>query len=216
MLTLDLLFAVLQGLPASFLDQLDPAWQDFCRRLEFALQRHTDPLEALKEALQKASQREIRYLGRALAKAESVMSLPGLSARQKQALIVLRYEHAASLSRLHKLLNWDRSNTYRCLAALIKKGYVAKFQGESGPGYYAIERNLDNNTKSLAFKFIHYYLWELMAETPPPWVTENERMTTMTTLTTMTTPTTLTTRQEPAAHSEILDLKLQPVSNASG
>src|SRR3990172_2203912 len=110
MLTLEMLFAVLQGLPASFLTQLDSSWQTFCGRLEFALRRHTDPLEALKNALLGASQQEIRYLGRALAMAESVMGLPGLSARQKQVLIVLRYEHAASLSRLHKLLNWDRSN----------------------------------------------------------------------------------------------------------
>ncbi len=139
------------------------------------------------------------------------MRLVDLSARQKQALIVLRYEHAVSLSHLYKLLNWDRSNTYRCLAALMKKGYIGKFLGDKGPSYFAIDRQLDNTTKSMTFKLIQYYLRELMAETPPPFAPKNERMTTVTTPTTMTTSTTLTTRQILTADAETLDSRLQPV-----
>lgn len=206
MLTLETLFAVLQGLPSSFLTGLDPSWQAFCCRLEFAVHYYQDPREALKQVLREATPREIRLLIKALSKAESVMCLPDLSARQKQALIVLRYENCLTLSRLYKLLNWDRSNTYRCLLVLMKKGYVGKFQGDMGPAYFAINRALDGAFKASAFGFIHDYLRQLLAESPfiPP---TPEGMTTMTTRTTLTTPT---TRQPLAAGPAIFDLRSQP------
>ncbi len=194
MLTLDALFAVLQGLPASHFAHLHHAWQLFCSRLQFALYRTDDPLAALKEALRKATSGEIRLISRAVAETEFVMQLSDLSVRQKQALIALRYENSSSLSRLFKILNWDRSNTYRCLAVLMKKGYVGKFYGDKGPCYYSIERRLQTSTKSAAFKVILDYLRELDASgLPQELYSMGGMMTTMTTRTTPTMPTTPTT-----------------------
>jgi hypothetical protein len=91
MLTLDMLFAVLQGLPGSALTHLREPWQLFCDRIHFAFHRTIDPLEALKMALDKASTAEIRLISEAVTEAQGVLELPDLSPRQIQALTALRY-----------------------------------------------------------------------------------------------------------------------------
>jgi hypothetical protein len=85
----------------------------------------------------------------------------------------------------------DRSNTYRCLAILLKKGYVGKFYGDKGPAYFAIQRRLKTSMKSAAFKVILDYLDELDASGRPQELFSLGEV--MTTMTTRTTPTTLTT-----------------------
>lgn len=194
MLTLDALFAILQGLPASHFAYLHRAWQLFCSRLQFALHDADNPLEALKTALRQATSGEIRLIARAVDETEFVMQYTDLSARQKQALIALRYESSATLSHLYKILNMDRSNTYRCLAILMKKGYVGRFYGDKGPAYFAIQRRLKPSSKSAAFQVILDYLRDLDASGRPQEIYSlGEITTTMTTRTTPTTPTTLTT-----------------------
>ncbi|MCL5428333.1 MAG: hypothetical protein M1347_00830 [Chloroflexi bacterium] len=213
MLTLDLLFAVLRGLPGSALTHLREPWRYFCDRIRFAFHRTRDPLEALKMALERAGSAGIRLLGRAVAEAQTVLELPDLSTRQKQALTALRYSRTATLSQLYKILNQDRSNTYRCLAALVKKGYVGKFYNDEGPSYFAIERKLDNSVKAAAFRLILDYFGE--APVAPLQPIPVGGMTTSTTPTTVTTPTTLTTRQVLTADSQLLGSRLQPVPNDS-
>jgi hypothetical protein len=138
MLTLDVLFAVLQGLPGYALTHLREPWQFFCDRIRFAFHRTNEPLKALKSALDQASPAELRLISGAVEEARAVMGLSDLSPRQRQALAALRYARTATLSQLYKVLNWDRSNTYRCLAALMKKGYVGKVYADQGPTYFAI------------------------------------------------------------------------------
>ena len=197
MLTLDLLFAVLQGLPGYALTHLREPWRLFCDRIHYAFHRSSDPLAALRMALETATSAEIRLLGQAVEEAQTVLEIPDLSSRQKQALTALRYSGTATLSQLYKILNWDRSNTYRCLAALMKKGYVGKFYNDDGPAYFAIERDLDNSVKAAAFQLILNYFGETPAAHPPLPISVGDIMTTLTTRTTPTTQTTLTTRESP-------------------
>lgn len=167
MLTLDLLYAVLQGLSPSYLTHLEIPWRVFCGRIQRALNMGHPPLVALKLALKQAGISEIERISKALGEVQSVMELPELSFRQKQALIALRYEDVASLSHLCRVLNWDRSHTYHRLAALVKKGYAFKFYGEKGPQYMAIYCSMEMSVKSEMYKIIQEHLEQFRSGSIP-------------------------------------------------
>ena len=52
MLTMEIIYALLQGLPAKYLDFLEPPWPPFCLRLEQALKNGATPVEALSYAIE--------------------------------------------------------------------------------------------------------------------------------------------------------------------
>lgn len=158
MLTLDLLLAVLRGLPPAYLSHLESPWRLFCGRIQQALRQGHPPLDALQLALEQASLQEVQQISKAIGEANGVMSLSDLSHRQKQALAALRYENVASLSHLSRVLNWDRSHTYHRLAVLVEKGYALKFYGDKGPHYFAVYEPQDASMKSQAFQLVQDFV----------------------------------------------------------
>lgn len=66
MLTLEILFAVLHGLPPSHLTHLERPWHRFCLRIHRGLMYGKPPLEALQLALQQATVEEQGLLSKAL------------------------------------------------------------------------------------------------------------------------------------------------------
>ncbi|MEX2144413.1 MAG: helix-turn-helix domain-containing protein [Anaerolineales bacterium] len=153
MLTIEMLYAVLQGLPSAHLDFLDPPWPIFCQRIERALKAGLDPLTALKSALDNMGDWEALMLRKALAQSISVLPITDLSYRQKEALIALRYAGVASLAQLSRVLLQDPANTHKRLAVLVKKGFAMKFFRPGGIHYFAvpgpIERSLKVSIKEL-------------------------------------------------------------------
>lgn len=147
MLTIEMLYAVLQGLPASHLDFLDPPWLHFCERIERALKAGLDPLTALKSALDTMGDYERRMLRKVLAQSRSVMPMTDLSYRQKEALIALRYAGAASLAQLSRVLVQDPSNTHKRLAVLVKKGFAMRFFRPGGIYYFAVPARIEKSLK---------------------------------------------------------------------
>lgn len=147
MLTIEMLYAVLQGLPSSHLDYLDPPWPIFCKRIERALKAGLDPLTALKAALENMGDFERRMLRKALAQSLSVMPMPGLSYRQKEALIALRYAGVVSLAQLSRVLVQDPSNTRKRLTVLVKKGFAMKFFRPGGVHYFAVPAPIEKSLK---------------------------------------------------------------------
>src|SRR5690606_4758184 len=100
MLSLDLLYAVLQGLPATHLQHLDRPWLLFCERIEQALKGGQSALSALRLALEETHESHIRVIKKALTHVAAVRGLKKLSYRQKQLLMVLRVAKVASLRQL--------------------------------------------------------------------------------------------------------------------
>ena len=147
MLTIEMLYAVLQGLPASQLDFLDPPWLHFCERIERALKAGLDPLTSLKSALDTMGDWERRMLRKVLAQSRSVMPLADLSYRQKEALIALRYAGAASLAQLSRVLVQDPSNTHKRLTVLVKRGFAMKFFRPGGMHYFAVPGPIEKSLK---------------------------------------------------------------------
>jgi hypothetical protein len=122
------------------------------------------PLEALKLALDHASEDELALLTQAISEIRAVINLSDLSFRQKQTLAALRVERVASLTLLSRTLNWDRSHTYHRLAALVKKGYALKFYGDHGPTYFAIDTPQDRSVAYDAFQIILDHIVKLMED----------------------------------------------------
>ena len=81
MFSLEMLYAVLQGLPAKYLDFLDPPWPPFCQCIEIALKDGKDPLAALQFALDATNDWGKSMLKKALSQVRPVMQMPGLSYR---------------------------------------------------------------------------------------------------------------------------------------
>ncbi len=182
MLTLDMLYAVLQGLTSNYLGHLDRVWISFCVRIQLALEEGKDPISALKLAFQKAQPWELYSMKEALREVMPVMRLPGLSYRQKETLIALRCAKVASLSQLTRVLLEDRSNTHKRLTVLVRRGLAVKFFQPDGVYYFAVPAPLEKEVKSAVSQMIDQFLEELAPTTP----------TTATTPTTLTTPTTAT------------------------
>jgi hypothetical protein len=190
MLTLDLLYALLRGLPAKYLDFLDPPWPPFCQRVENALKEGKDPLAALQFALDAMNPWARGMLQKLLSQIGPAMSLPGLTYRQKEALIALRYAGVASLAQLSRVLVQDPSNTYKRLAVLVAKGYAAKFFRKAGVFYFAVSSPLDPSLKHSVHELLTRLINEYSSEAQPTTST----ITTMVTIppepTTPTIPTT--------------------------
>jgi hypothetical protein len=187
MLTLEILYAVLQGLDPSLLTHLDTTWAVFCYRIHHSLTTGQDPLTAFKNAVLQTRPPDYAALRKMMREARPVMRLPGLSRRQKETLVALRYSKVASLSHLSQVLMLDRSNTFRTLKALVAKGLALKFFGKDGVYYYAVPAPLE---KSVRVE-INRLLLDQLDLLPPaqPEVTQPAILTTLTTATTMTIPT---------------------------
>lgn len=186
MLTLEILYAVLQGLPPDQLNFLDEVWIVFCNRINRRLADGKDPASAFTIAYEDAGDWERRELNKVFAQAFPVLPIPGLTFRQKEVLIALRYSKAASLNRLSRILGADRSNTHRRLDVLVKRGLAFKFYGKGGVCYLAIEGVLDRDTKHKIHQVVARNFAQMQSAQP----------TTTTTLTTTTMsqkPTTSTT-----------------------
>jgi predicted transcriptional regulator len=147
MLTLDVLYAVLQGLHPNYLTHLEPTWLVFCRDIHEALQQGNDPASALQFALDQAWGPHIVAINKLLREVQPAMQMPGLSRRQKEALIALRYSKVASLTQLSRTLLADASNTQKRLNVLIKRGFALKFSRQGGLYYFAIPAPLDKGVR---------------------------------------------------------------------
>lgn len=141
MLTIDVIHALLLGLPAKQLRHLErSAWAALAHRIEHKLRFEPDPLLALKAALDNAGDSNRSELFKALAFVLPVMVIPRLSYRQREALIALRYLKSASLTHLSHTLMADRSNTNRRMLALVRRGLAIKFAQPGGTYFMAIDR----------------------------------------------------------------------------
>lgn len=165
MLTFEMLFAVLQGLPSSNLDHLDKVWIWLCGNIQLAREKGSDPLSALKIAIQQAEYWQILAMKESFEKARAVMQLPGLSYRQKEALIALRVAGVASLAQLNRVLMQDRAHTHKRLAALVKKGLAVKFFRPNGVYYFAIPGRLESSVRSAAHQVVTDLMETLLADT---------------------------------------------------
>ncbi|MGH2583217.1 MAG: MarR family transcriptional regulator [Anaerolineales bacterium] len=167
MLTLEMLFAVLQGLPAEHLDYLDRPWYLLAVRIEHALKEGLDPTSALHSALSNSAEWERKIYLRAFLHEEPVLALPDLTQRQKEALIALRYAGACSLSQLCRILVQDRS-LIRRLDVLIEKGYAVKYFRRDGAYYLAISSPLEAETRSDVVELMQAFKQALLAGQDPP------------------------------------------------
>jgi predicted transcriptional regulator len=147
MLTLDLLYAVLQGLPPSQFADLDTPSRTFCDRVHSHLQSGHSPLDAMKTALAELGDSEAQLIFKALDDAQSMEQLSDLSLGQKQVLLALRSSEFASTTQLAWRLKQDRSNIRKRLAVLVKKGYVVRFLRPSSAVYFAVLSRNPHNLK---------------------------------------------------------------------
>ncbi len=191
MLTLDVLYAVLQGLHPSHFSHLDGIWQVFCADIHKAIKEGRDPVTAFKSTLDQAQYGILWGIEQALSQILSVSDLPGLTFRQKEALSALRHAKVASLAQLSRTLLADPSNTQKRLNALIKRGFVGKFFRQGGIFYYAIAAPLDRSTRSSIYKIIGERLEKFREENTEP--TKPTTATTPTKSQKSTTPTIQTT-----------------------
>ncbi len=193
MLTLELLYALLRGLPAKYLDFLDPPWPPFCQRVENALKEGKDPLAALQFALDAMNPWARSMLQKLLSQIRPAIALPGLTYRQKEALIALRYAGVVSLSQLNRVLVQDPSNTRKRLAVLVAKGYAAKFFRKTGVFYFAVSSPIDPSLKHSVHELLTRLINEYSSEAQPT-ITTTPTIPTMVTIppepTTPTIPTT--------------------------
>jgi hypothetical protein len=70
MFSIEILYAVLQGLPPEYLTFLDEVWVIFCRRIHWELERGVDPLTALKSVLKAIPDSQKEKIRSALAQAK--------------------------------------------------------------------------------------------------------------------------------------------------
>jgi hypothetical protein len=189
MLTLEALFAVLQGLRPDHLTHLEPIWKVFCDEIHQELNKGHDPLTALTIVLDQAEYGVLNAINRLLSQIQPAMQLPGLTFRQKEVLIALRYAKVASLAQLSRELVEDRRNTYRRLTALVKKGLALKFFRKDGVFYFAIPAALDHSVKDAVFHLIadrarQFSEAQAAKSTTPTTSTTRQKSTTSTTSTT--------------------------------
>lgn len=154
MLSLDMLYAVLQGLPPKYLNHLEWPWPQFCERIARALASGADAVAALRLALNNSSPSQIAAIRKSLREIEPVMHLPNLTYRQREVLIALRNSKTASLAQLTHILAQDRSNIHRSLSALIKKGHAIRFFRPGGAYYMAVDSPIEKSVKLAAFQLI--------------------------------------------------------------
>ncbi len=160
MISREILYAILQGLPVQYLEHLDVSWRVFARRIAKARREGHGPTAALRIAFNEAEYHELRKFKQAAQHIIPVMQISGLSYRQRETLIVLREAGTASLAQLCRVLAQDRSNTYRRLNALVRKGYAVKFFQPGGVYYHAVSSPMQKSIKVA----VNQLLDELVAE----------------------------------------------------
>jgi DNA-binding MarR family transcriptional regulator len=165
MLTFEMLYAVLQGLPSSHLGHLDRVWISFCTQIMFALKEGLDPVSALRRAIQRAEYWQIFAMKQAFNEMRSVMDLSGLSYRQKEALLALRSAGVASLPQLSRVLMRDRSHTHKRLKSLIHRGLAVKFFRPDGIYYFAVPGPVLRSVKSAAHQMLSDLMQTLLDDT---------------------------------------------------
>ncbi len=192
MITFDILYAMLLGLPSSYLAHLDNEWGSLGAHIYEALQAGSDPVSALTLALQQAPFWQVLELRRSFKKVRTVMSLPGLTYSQKELLLALRNAEVASLAQLSRAVMRDRNNTYRRLIALISKGLVVKFPRPDGVFYFAVKARVDSPTRSKVHQIMKEVMDYILADTEEKLhsLAKFQPSTTSTTPTTSTTTTT--------------------------
>ena len=166
MLTLEMICALLQGLPADHLDHLDRPWYLLAVRIERALKEGLDPTSALHAALSNSAEWERQVFLRAFLLEEPVLALLVL---WRTGFFFFRsltrrcFSDASSLSQLSRILVQDRSNTRRRLEVLIEKGYAVKYFRRDGAYYLAISSPLDDKDKSKAIELMQAFKQALLA-----------------------------------------------------
>ena len=232
MLTLEMICALLQGLPADHLDHLDRPWYLLAVRIERALKEGLDPTSALHAALSNSAEWERQVFLRAFLQEEPVLALPVL---WRTGFFFFRsptrrcFSDASSLSQLSRILVQDRSNTRRRLEVLIEKGYAVKYFRRDGAYYLAISSPLDDQTKSKVTGLMQAFKQALIASQDSPLPPSEAREkgsgvngvtspTTTTTPTTSTTPTKATASTTATTRSVDVPCPAQPGrnSNATG
>jgi len=199
MISRDLLYAILLGLPDKFLEFLAAPWPFIATLIRLARERNAGPVAALQYAVHRLGVNGRGMLRKALQRVAPVMSLPGLTYRQREALLALRSLHTASLRQLCSVLLQDRSNIHRRMAALVRKGYAIKFMQPNGVFYMAVDEPLQKGERAAINKFLDELIRNFPSENESdlaPYATAAEpfmpwgNLTTPTTSTTLTTPTT--------------------------
>lgn len=153
-----MLYAVLQGLTSNHLAHLDRAWISLANRIQFSLKQGAKPMPALRQAFQDLTIIERSTIEHALTLYWPIMQIPGLTYRQREALLAVRSAHCASLAQLSRVLAQDRRLVHRRLAALVRKGLVIRFFQPGGVYYMAVRRPQDKTLKRQVTRFIAEFI----------------------------------------------------------
>ena len=164
MISRDMLYAIILGLPEKFLEHLKGPWFLVARLVRLAREQNADPVTALRYAVFRLGPDGRNLLRKALLNVLPVMSIRGLSYRQKEALLALRSRHTASLPQLCSALLQDRSNTHRRMAALVRKGFAIKFMQPNGVFYMAVDTPLEKAQRGAINKFLDELIHNFPAE----------------------------------------------------
>ena len=156
------------GLPYPYLQHLDAPWPLIGKRIHVALNQGHDPYFAVKLAFAQTRESEREKIKGTLLQVLPVMQIPGLSYRQREALIALRASNVASLAQLSRVLVQDRANTHRRLSALVKKGLAVKFYQPGGVYYFAIPKPLEKSVKAAVSRFINNLIQEYSSTPATP------------------------------------------------
>ncbi|MEX1071413.1 MAG: hypothetical protein WEC37_02205 [Anaerolineales bacterium] len=160
MLTLDMLYAVLQGVPAKFFDHLDRPWSAFCENIAKALADGSPPADALRFAIQQSEGWQMDSIRSLLVATSQAMHVRGLSYRQRELLLALRTAKVTTLTHLSHITAQDTSNTHKRLAILVARGHALKFYRPGGPHYFALTVPLSREFR----KEIHAVLLPLLED----------------------------------------------------
>lgn len=170
MISREMLYALLQGLPEKYFAHLDAPWHYIARLINIELKHGRDPISAVKAAFARTEGYSREKIKEALLNVLPVMQIPGLSYRQREALIALRSakDKTASLAQLCRILAQDRSNTRRRLNALVQKGLAVKFFQPGGAFYFAISSPMEKSLKLAVNQFMNDLIKEFSAEPTTP------------------------------------------------
>jgi len=166
MISREMLYALLQGLPEKYFAHMDAPWHFLARLINLELKAGRDPISALKAAFARTNDFSRQKIKETLLNVMPVMQIPGLSYRQREALIALRSVKSASLAQLCCILAQDRRNLYRRLNALVKKGLAFRFYQPGGVFYFALPSPMEKSLKLAVNQFLDELIKEYSAETP--------------------------------------------------
>ena len=164
MISREMLYALLQGLPEKYFAHLDAPWHFIARLIDIELKAGRDPITALKAAFARTNDYSRQKIKETLLNVMPVMQIPGLSYRQREALIALRSVKSASLAQLCRILAQDRRNLYRRLNALVSKGLAVRFYQPGGVFYFAITSPMEKSLKLAVNQFLEELIKEFSAE----------------------------------------------------